>query len=412
MNLRLLRFLLSDYLNRRALLTAAAVLLIAAWLTASLPALRAARVPSSAVSVALSVVDEDRSPLSRAIVEQLRTLPVVHEITVQSLEQAKTRLEANEILMILVIPPDFFERSLHSMQRQPIDIYLNPRMPAESAILLRTVDTIAAGMATAQAHFIAFMDQAQTLWPDPGEYQSTLDRSLLQIAVQVLQRDSFVGIAVDNQFQIGAHILAALLCLLASLIALLPFMQVLSERRLGLQARLRSVDLPWWRLLMTRQAAGLLFLLLLVLPLILALSFTYEWQTLGAALLYVVGAYWVLSALSIAAAYLGDGQEWQLMAAWLGMLALLLLGGCIYPYPLLPASMRAIGVGTPLRWSMQGLTQILRQPPESSESAVALWSSAWRQDQPGWLQGLVFLLFTAVATGIAGMTGRRARPSV
>ena len=86
---------------------------------------------------------------------------------------------------------------------------------------------------------------------------------------------------------------------------------------------------------------------------------------------------------------LGQPGDTVLLGAWLGILALLLLGGCIYPAPLLPPFIQQSGRWTPAYWAFQTTYRALGGQP-----AV----------QGTWLAGG---LMTGAATLLAALSWRK-----
>jgi ABC-2 type transport system permease protein len=309
--------------------------------------------------VSLSVVDEDESLISYTLIDQFSGLSLVRNIYVEDLAAARKRLDTGEILLILVIPPGFYEQTTQGLERSSLTVYLNESMPAEATVFVRLLNNASGGIEAIQAALFAFQDELRLLIADPDQLFKTADAAAVDLAFKLVGRKSILKVNEEAKLDTTRYIISALASLLAMLTALLILLQVQQERRSGLHERLLLANIRWWQLLLAKQLVGLVWLAAGFAPLLAVLFRQYpsieEWPILSAIILL----YWVTSALCLILGYLGRTNETLLLAAWLGILALLLLGGCIYPLQLLPDWLQPVSILSPARWSYTVIYQAL-----------------------------------------------------
>lgn len=303
--------------------------------------------------VRLSVVDADHSLISNAIIDNLADLDVVDHVYVESLPEAKTRLTANETLLILVIPSGFYDQTTQGLARDSLQVYLNDRMPAESAILVRLMNNSADSMSAVQASLYAWAIAARPLFSDDQAFYSIVNATTLTLALRMLGRQNLVDINLAAKFNTAWFVVSALTCLFTMLPVLLILMLVQQERAIGQHERLLLANVPWWQLHLAKTLIGLMWLLAGLLPEAILLLRLYPQLDPLLLLAAILLLYLVTATLGLALAYRSRQDQAILLAAWLGIIGLLLLGGCIYPVQLLAAWIQPFVGLSPAYWSFR-----------------------------------------------------------
>ncbi|MDW7658641.1 MAG: ABC transporter permease [Bacillota bacterium] len=301
--------------------------------------------------ISLSIVDDDRSLISQILIEQLSDIGMIDAIFLDTLTRAQSRLAANEILLVIVIPAGFYDQTSHGSERSPLKVLINERMPAETAIFVRFLNNLADSIVAVQSAYYAFGEQVRPLYDNEQSYYRQMDATFIQLFLKMLGRKSFITITGEFQLHTVSFVISALLCLLTLLTALMNLLQVQQDRRNNLPDRLHAAGITWWQLLLARQLAGAVWLAAGFAPLLSGL-FLFDRQmnripVIGA----VVLLYWVGSALGQAWAQAGTIGEAKVMGAWLILFVMLLLGGCIYPLALLPDRLQLFSRLSPAYWA-------------------------------------------------------------
>jgi hypothetical protein len=372
---RLIGFHLRETLTARTLVFFAAVFLITAFLFFSLPSLTSSSDRAS-FDLSLSIVDPENSLVSNALANILGDLNGMGQVYRESMETAQARLDNNKILMILQIPEGFFEATQALQKRPPITLWLNPRMPAETAIFVRALRSVAGSLEGIQASYMAFAQAIRPLYPDIESYNGQLQDTFAQVALWALTRRGIMTINETARMNTSYHVISCIVCLLCMQTGLLLMAQAQDERKNGLIYRLALSKAPWWASPLSRQLAGLLWVGVSFAPLIVGLKAVYPQTRLELILPAVFCLYWVISNLCQAAGYLSGGSTLALPGMWLALLVLLLLGGCIYPQTLLPALVKPLMPLSPAYFAYQTVYEAFQGKPLPGDAIAAFFVMA------------------------------------
>lgn len=300
--------------------------------------------------LAVSIVDHDESVISYVIRTQLSELETIGNVYLDDMETAQNRLEANQILMIIELPEDFYEQALVQDHRDSINIWLNEQMPAESNLLARLLDDAANSISSVQAALHAYQEELRLVVEDEQLFQKYSEAATLDVAFKLIQRNNMVIIEQEARMRQVWFVVAALLSLFAMLPALLVLMLVQQEISSGQHARLLAANVSWWQLHLAKIVIGLIWLLAGLVP----MAFVSRGFLPQLRLLPILGALIPLflstSLICIALAYRSNRTESVMLTAWMLLLAFLLFGGAIYPWQLLPGWMRMIRPLSPAYW--------------------------------------------------------------
>lgn len=368
---KLLRLYWRETWNSRTVAFLVLMLLLTALLLSNLP-LTGEGKSKMYTPVRVSIVDQDESIISFTLIDQFTGLSLVDKVYTETLPEAKARLASGEILLILNIPPDFYEQTVNGQPHTPLTVYLNDQMPAESTIFVRLLDNAKGSVEAIMSSLLAYQNLSRPLYTDDADYWDNANATAIKMAFSLIGRTSVVRIAENNKLNTVYSVISSLTSLLAMLTALLVLMQVQQERRSGMHERLMVANVPWWQLMLAKQLVGLVWLIAGFSPLLAALAHFYPGISIGQVALAIVLVYWISSLLCLILGYLGQPGETMLLAAWLGLLALLLLGGCIYPFALLPNWLQALSSLSPARWSYLLIYDALGQQALRPTALIAL----------------------------------------
>lgn len=303
--------------------------------------------------VRISVVDEDRSLVSYAIVSQFAALPSVENVYTESLTEARARLDQNEVLLILVIPSDFYRDVVTRTDPARITVYLNDRMPAESAYFMRMLDNSAGSISAIQAALAVFQREAEPLLPDKKAFSRQSEAAALSMAFRLLDRESLIQIQPGNRLNTAWFIITALSCLFSVLPALLVLLMAQQERETGRHERLLIANVSWLHLHLAKILVGLLWLTASILPMLVILKRMLPQISLPVVLLAILLLYLIAALFCLTLAYRSRHTEALMLTAWLSLMAALLLGGSIYPDLLLPPLVSQAGMASPVHWTFR-----------------------------------------------------------
>ncbi len=323
--------------------------------------------------VAFSVVDLDKTLLSRKIIDQMSSIELVEAVYVESLPQAQARMDRNESVFILIIPPSFFEISLRAQQRPPLTVHLNPRKPVEASLFTRLLDSMKESIEGVQASFFAFAQHAAPLYTDPVAFELLVNQAATRSALLVFGRRSVVDIDETLKIHLVSFVVSSVLCLLVLQSTLMLVTHIQADRKSGLQDRLTASGLSGWQGLLARQLGGLFWLAVTLIPLLLGLFSVYPDMDRLLFLATVLALYWVCALAAQAVAQLARPDRLLLLGIWFGILAMFLASGCLYPEQLLPDVVVAVGKKTPVYWAFRSCYRALQgNGPEPGSVTAAL----------------------------------------
>ena len=343
--------------------------------------------------VRLSVVDEDRSMISESIVDQLGGISTLDHVYVETMAQARARLDAGETLLILYIPAGFYALARDPGQSSGIEVWFNNRMPTEAAVFVRFLENAADSVSASKAALFAFEDEVRKLISDEQAIRDENDAAAIALVLRLVARKALVHVEAAAKLDTGLFILSALTCLYTLQTTLLLLPLVRRERASGVHDRMLLHNVPWWKPALARTLVGMIWLAAGVAPLFAVLFralpiLSPVIPVAAVILMYVTGALLVQAWAPIA-----GRDDTALLAAWTAMLGLLLLGGCVYPLRLLPEWLRNLSILSPARWAFSALYNAFAGLPSSPAdlrvlagmvvpAALLAWPS-WRKSRWG-----------------------------
>jgi hypothetical protein len=319
----------------------------------------------------ISIVNPGNSFFARKLVDEITSTGLIEHVYVEPQDTAQQRLAANETLLAIVFPDQYFEIGLRSEERPPIQIYLNDRMPVEAALFVRYMNAMASNVKGVQSAYFSFAANMRPMFSDDETYDRIMEVAAINSIFLFLGRQSVVEIDDTNKLNTVYFVVSSVICLMTMQTGLLLLIQIQQERRRGIQARLLLTGISWWQPLLARQLTGLLFLMIGCLPLLSALFSIFPDTARLTVILAVLGLYWITALLTQAIGYIGKPTELVLLGTWLGIVALMLLGGCIYPEQFLPAFLRAAGKGMPTYQAFHTIYNALGGQPVSETTLLA-----------------------------------------
>jgi ABC-type multidrug transport system permease subunit len=221
------------------------------------------------------------------------------------------------------------------------------------------IRNLADSIVATQSAFFAFYDFLLPLYDDGAAMTKAVDAAFTTLFFRLIGRKSMLDIAEGQALSTTRFVVSALLCLLAMITALPILLLIQQDRRSGLQDRLVAAHVGWHHFFLARQLTGLIWLAASFVPILTALFHLYPDMDRLAAIIAILTLYWSAATLAQAVGLIFTPGEPVVLAAWLGILALLLLGGCIYPRQLLPDILRQIGRAVPPAWAQQQLYRAL-----------------------------------------------------
>ena len=187
----------------------------------------------------VAVKDEDRSFMSRSLIEQLRELPLFSEIRVIPEGETEERALSEGAAAAVMIPKDFFY-SAYRYQGEPVKLSLNSSRPEEAAIFGELFRSVMGIMETEQA-----VSESVYALSFPGQLSEEKKEEMYESSSKLLLRAVLRrGLIFDERPEkkelsraLLIRILSAVLFFLAFLLPLSILRSEAEERRMGVLPR-------------------------------------------------------------------------------------------------------------------------------------------------------------------------------
>ncbi|NLA71072.1 MAG: ABC transporter permease [Clostridiaceae bacterium] len=343
----------------RASRTALLVTLIVVLLVSTL-ALRVAGQQSSSedaskqpdLSVSASIIDEDQSILGGLLVNYLEGIRYVTAIYDDTLPRAMERLQADEIIVAFRLPPHLLEEPSTGSLRDPIELWLNPRMPAESHQLGILVRQYAAALNYVYGSVFGYQRLYVELGGDENTSWEKATGHSLNTVMMYIDRDRFVKTGDLLSFNLILYALSGVLIVLS----LLPAMGVLAGtiRLAGTSYEDRLlVSCGPTSLMAVRLLMGFVWWVLLIGPLLITLRITGVLQSIFAIAFALLSVYLMMALIMLAVGRARAPGVSVLQTGWLVFFLFMVMGGVLYPTSLFPNWLDQGAKFTPLYPAMQ-----------------------------------------------------------
>ncbi len=330
---------------------------------------------AAGLTVSASLVDEDQSFIGQAMVEFLEGISYITAIHQDSLDRALQRLDEDEVMAVLRLPPNLFAEARTGSQLQPIELWLNPRMPAEAGQIGILVRQYAAAFNYLYGSIFGYQQLYVDLGGQEDQSWEKATNHTLNVLIMYFSRTGFVDEGDYLPFSPVTHALAGILVIFA----LLPAMGVLSAtvRTAGTAYEDRLLMTSGYGpLMVSRLISGALWWLLLVPPLLYLLKSAGALAGFFPAAAVLFMAYLSFALLMLTLGRIRALDITLLLSGWFVFFIFLVLGGALYPIALFPAWLNKLAACTPLYAVMQPVYRaiIFDQSLTFSQVALSAWS--------------------------------------
>ncbi|NLA82274.1 MAG: ABC transporter permease [Clostridiaceae bacterium] len=329
---------------------------------------------AAGLAISASLVDDDQSFVGRAMVEFFGGISYITAIYQDTMDKALERLEDDQVMAVLRLPPNLFAEARTGSQIEPIQLWLNPRMPAEAGQIGILVRQYAAAFNYLYGAIFGYQKLYVDLGGEEGQSWEKATSHSLNVLIMYFSRTGFADEGDYLPFTPVTHALSGILLIFS----LLPAMGVLSAtvRTAGTSYEDRLLMTSGYGpLMLSRLISGALWWTLLVIPLLYLLKMAGAMAGLLPAAAVLFLAYLSFALLMLALGRVRAPDITLLLAGWFVFFIFLVLGGTLYPIALFPVWLNKLAVYTPLYGVMQPVYRAIIFDQSLTASQVAL--SAW-----------------------------------
>lgn len=349
----------------------------------------------------IALVDKENTTQTRMLTKQLDEMGIFKEILRTDEAEAMKKLSDKSISSVIIVPSGFTE-SISMGENKPVEVIGSKAAPLQSYIVKSLMQSAANQVSAAQSAITAIYHFNQKAGLKGDELKKQFDDSTLKFFIEALSRkEIFTQLEGAPQFNLTpVEYFTAALIVVFMMFAGMPGMKMLvSERSLGLTARLAASPVRMWQIVLSKLITSLL-LVILQFGVIIALTsavFKNYWGAPVKSILLVFGG--LVLAVSAWSVFVSSIAATPASADAIGNLGILLsavIGGSIYPLSMMPEFVRYISRITINRWAMDGFMVLFSG---NDAMSVASYSLA--------LCGIALVLFALSVLFLRLWGGRR-----
>jgi ABC-type multidrug transport system permease subunit len=290
----------------------------------------------------IAVRDEDDTMMSKMLIHQLRSVRLFEKVA--SADGASDEeLLRNGCAAVITIPKDFFY-DLYDMQDTDVIVTLNGSMPKESAIVRSAVASLAGILEENQRIYYA---AARVRHGDLGtselnEVYYAYSEASVNDALNRLDYFSLTSLYGEKAQARMVFFAAGICSVLLLFVPLCVLRSLHEEQEMGIQARFASTGGSPFVLLFAKYCATLILVGFTVTPLLILTGIPHVGKLILPLLCLVSAAFLLFYLVGILC---GSTERAQLIGSVL-LLLMLLLGGGLFPYRLLPEQIRFASAST------------------------------------------------------------------
>ncbi len=287
---------------------------------------------------AIAVRDEDGTMMSKLLTSQLRNVPLFSEVR-SAKGRSDDELCASGCAAVVTIPKDFFY-DLYDMQDTDTVLLLNPEMPREAAAVRSAVASLAGIIEQNQRVFYA---AAQVRYgeldgDELNEVYYAYSEASVQAALSRLDYFTLGELYSDEASSTKLFFASGVCSMLLMFIPLCVLRNLHEETELGIASRLKASGGSLGVIVISKLLASLFMTALPVALVFIAAGVPRA----GALVLPMAILFFASFALFLLIALVcRNAQRAQLIGNML-MLLMLIVGGAIFPYRLLPAGVQKL----------------------------------------------------------------------
>lgn len=329
------------------------------------------------LSVSASLVDEDRSFIGQAMVNYLEDISYISAIYQDDLETALDRLERDQVMAVLRLPPDLFKEARRGNQVQPVEFWLNPRMPAEAGQIGILVRQYAAAFNYLYSAIFGYQKVYVHLGGSEDKSWEKATNHSLNTLIMYFGRSDYAGDGDYLPFSPVVHALAGILLIFSLLPAMGCLASTSRQAYTAYEDRLLLAS-GYGPLMVTRLLAGALWWLLIIPGLLFLLDRAGVLVSFGITATLLFTAYLAFALLMLTLGRARAPAVTVLLAGWFIFFALLVLGGALYPISLFPSWLHKLASFSPLYPVMQPVYRAILYdvPLAGSQLTPAVWPLA------------------------------------
>ncbi len=291
---------------------------------------------------AIAVRDEDDTIMSKMLIQQLRAVQLFDSVR-SVRDAADEEILSDGCAAVITIPKDFFY-DLYEMQDTEVVITLNGTMPRESAIVKSAIGALAGILEQNQRVYYAAarIRYGELHSREMNEVYYRYSEASVNDALNRLDYFS-IGSLYEGEMQSRTVFFAAGICsVLLLFVPLCVLRSLQEEREMGLSERFASAGSSPSLLLIAKYFAALILIAFSAAVLLIATRFPHILKLIPPLLCLITASFLLFYLIGVLC---GSTERSQLIGS-VTLLIMLLLGGALFPYRLLPEKLQFAAAAT------------------------------------------------------------------
>ena len=290
----------------------------------------------------IAVRDQDDTIMSKMLIQQLRAVRLFDSV-ISAGEKSDEALLKDDCAAVITIPKDFFY-DLYDMQDTDVVITLNGSMPKESAIVKSAIASLAGILEQNQRVYYAAarVRYGELSSREMNEVYYAYSEASVNDALNRLDYFSIESLYGDKVQSRTVFFAAGICSVLLLFVPLCVLRSLHEEREMGIHERFASSGGSPFVLLLAKYCAVLILVAVTVAILLAATQIPHAWKLIPALLVLVSASFLLFYLIGMLC---GSTERAQLIGS-VTLLLMLLLGGAIFPYRLLPEKLHFASAAT------------------------------------------------------------------
>lgn len=302
--------------------------------------------------VAVGVLDEDRSDISRQVLDELDESGRADLTTYRSLDHMRRDVRAGRQVAGLVIPEGFGDAAVRSRAEVRLEAVGDQGVQSVDPIVQAAVGSV--GTKLAATSFVMRVTDLDRSEASTAVEHAAASMSAVIVDVRTVGTESFAG---SSSF---AYTAPSNLVLFLFITSLAGGAALVESRRFGVTRRMMAAPVGTGTVIAGFAVVRLLLTVgQAVLIIAVGAVFGVEWgQPLGVAVLVLVYALMATGAGLLVGAVARNAEQTTAIGVPVGI-GLGMLGGCMWPLDIVPSALRTVGHLTPHAWAMDGFVGLV-----------------------------------------------------
>lgn len=347
----------------------------------------------------IALVDKEDTAQTRMLTRQIDEMSIFKEVLRISEADALSKLSEGSVASVIIIPQGFTE-SIAAGVNKSVTVIGSGSKPLQSFVVKSLMQSAANLVSAAQSAITTIYHYNEEAGIKGRDLDNQFNDSTMYFFLEALGRgEIFSQIETGTNFNLtpAEYFTAALLVIFAMFAGMPGMKMMVAERTSGISKRLAVSPVRMWQVVLSKLIVSFIILVIQfgIIILLTSMVFKNYWGApVKSILLLLGGLVFAISAWSVFVSSISRTSASADAIGNLGILAMAVIGGSIYPLSSMPEFVRFFSKFTINRWAMDGFMLLF----SGNEQVDVVIQSL--------VLVLIGLLFFLLAAGFMKLSGR------